>query len=97
MVSDTKTDGSLQNSNPTANLNVIKSELKKHSISILTAQHYDLFNSITRKSPGGRPEINLYEAEAEGFYVRFFEQAFEWDQISTLSYLLYYHLAKCLS
>jgi hypothetical protein len=30
----------------------------------------------------GLPQINLTEAEAEGSYVRFFEQAFEWDQIS---------------
>jgi hypothetical protein len=68
--------------NPTANLNLIKAELKKHSISILTAQHYELFNSIIRPWPNGRPEINLFEAEAEGVYVRFFEQAFEWDQLS---------------
>ncbi|PVH67258.1 hypothetical protein DL98DRAFT_662706 [Cadophora sp. DSE1049] len=76
----------IQGTNPTANLNVIKSELKKHSISVLTAQHYDLFNSITRKPWTGRPEINLYEAEAEGAYVRFFEQAFEWDQIIYITY-----------
>ncbi|OKL59578.1 hypothetical protein UA08_05230 [Talaromyces atroroseus] len=76
----------IQGTNPTANLNTIKSELKKQSISILTAQHYDLFNSITRKNSCGWPEINLNEAEAEGFYVRFFEQAFEWDQIMYIAY-----------
>ncbi|KAK4108839.1 carbohydrate-binding module family 12 protein [Canariomyces notabilis] len=76
----------IQGTNPTANLNTIKSELKKHSISILTAQHYDLFNSITHPAPGGRPEINLHEAQAEGVYVRFFEQAFEWDQMIYITY-----------
>ena len=69
-------------SNPAANLIAIKTELKKNCISILTAQHYDLFNSISTNPFYNYPEINLYQAEAEGAYVRFFEQAFEWDQIS---------------
>jgi hypothetical protein len=49
---------------------------------VLTAQHYDLFNSISTDPGYGHPEIGLYEAQAEGAYVRFFEQAFEWDQLS---------------
>lgn len=47
----------------------------------MTGQHFELFNSIQRGSTG-LPQINLFEAEAEGEYVRFFEQAFEWDQMS---------------
>jgi hypothetical protein len=76
----------IQGTNPTANLAVIKSELKKNCISVLTAQHYDLFNSIKPNPFSGYPEIDLYEAEAEGRYVRFFEQAFEWDQIMYITY-----------
>jgi hypothetical protein len=75
----------IQGTNPTANLNTIKLELKKNAISVLTAQHYEKFNSISSSSPYSYPEINLFEAEAEGAYVRFFEQAFEWDQISMLN------------
>jgi hypothetical protein len=71
--------------NPTANLNVIKAELKKNCISVLTAQHYELFGAISPNPTWNFPQINLFEAEAEGNYVRFFEQAFEWDQISMTS------------
>lgn len=76
----------IQGTNPAANLNLIKTELKKNCISILTAQHFELFNSISRSTGPGFEEINLYEAEAEGAYVRFFEQAFEWDQIMYVTY-----------
>lgn len=62
----------------------MKQELKKNCISIITGQHFDRFNSIAI-GPWGYPQVNLYEAEAEGEYVRFFEQAFEWEQISRWS------------
>lgn len=58
----------------------MRTELKKNCISIITGQHYSAFNSIL-PSPYG-PQINLYEAEAEGEYVKFFEQAFEWENMS---------------
>ncbi|KAF2276155.1 uncharacterized protein EI97DRAFT_467385 [Westerdykella ornata] len=75
----------IEGKNPAANLVAIKQELKKNCISILTAQHYDLFNSISTSSLG-LAQINLDEAEAEGSYVRFFEHAFEWDQIMYVTY-----------
>lgn len=71
--------------NPTLNLEIMMDELKKNCISILTDQHYDLFNAITIGS-NGMPQINILEAEAEGAYVSFFEQAFEWDQITWVTY-----------
>ena len=74
----------IQGTNPTANLQTIKTELKKNVISILTDQHFDLFNSVTDLGYG--PEINIFEAAGEGAYVRFFEQAFEWDQLSYVVY-----------
>lgn len=69
--------------NPVANLKMIKQELKKDCITLITGQHYGLFNSL-RFNMMGLPEMNLEEADAEGAYVRFFEQAFEWDQLSKL-------------
>ncbi|KAJ5973244.1 hypothetical protein N7481_010454 [Penicillium waksmanii] len=76
----------IQGTNPTANLNTIKTELKKHCISILTGQHFELFNSLDRDLQGRWPEIDFSETEAEGTYVRFFEQAFEWDQLMFTTY-----------
>jgi hypothetical protein len=75
----------IQGKNPALNLEIMKDELKKNCISILTDQHYSLFNSI-ESSSYGLPQINLYENEAEGPYVRFFEQAFEWEHITWLTY-----------
>jgi len=75
----------IQGKNPDLNIEIMKDELKKNCITILTDQHYDLFNSI-ENGTNGMPQINLYQNEAEGPYVRFFEQAFEWEHITWLTY-----------
>lgn len=75
----------IKGKNPALNLEIMKDELKKNCITILTDQHYGLFNSI-KNSEYGLPQINLYQNEAEGPYVRFFEQAFEWEHITWLTY-----------
>ena len=75
----------IEGKNPALNLEVMKDELKKNCISILTDQHFDLFNAI-QTGTNGLPQINLIENEAEGPYVRFFEQAFEWEHITWLTY-----------
>jgi hypothetical protein len=64
-------------------------ELKKSCISIFTNQFYDGFGDIdlvTRVDPiTGAPvpyaQIRLPDAEIHGTYIRFFEQAFEWEQV----------------
>jgi len=71
--------------NPFLNLELMNDELKKHCITIMTEQHFDLFDAIQTGSYG-IPQINLTENAAEGPYVRFFEQAFEWEQMTWLSY-----------
>jgi len=75
----------IEGKNPKLNLEIMKDELKKNCISILTDQHYDLFNAIQNGS-NGLPQINLDENDLEGPYVRFFEQAFEWEQITWVTY-----------
>ena len=74
-----------QGRNPIENELLIRNELKKSSISVFTAQHYDLFGAIAT-SPQGFPQPNLPEAFAEGKYVRFFEQALEWEQMMYFFY-----------
>jgi len=75
----------IQGRNPVENERLIRTELKKGSTSVFTLQHYDLFGAIAL-SPQGYPQPDLPEAEAEGKYIRFFEQAFEWEQMMYFFY-----------
>jgi hypothetical protein len=75
----------IRGKNPALNLEIMKDELKKNCISILTEQHYDLFNAIDNGS-NGLPQIDVLEAAGEGPYVRFFEHAFEWEHITWVTY-----------
>jgi hypothetical protein len=70
---------------PQANRALERDELKRSCITLLTAQHFDLFDAIETGSHG-HPQINLTEAQAEGPYIRFFEQAFEWENIAYVFY-----------
>jgi hypothetical protein len=71
--------------NPLLNMELMNDELKKHCLSILTEQHFDLFNAV-QTGAYNIPQLNIAENAAEGPYVRFFEQAFEWEQMTWLSY-----------
>ncbi|MDF1781668.1 MAG: hypothetical protein P1U67_10260 [Alcanivoracaceae bacterium] len=75
----------IEGMSPSLNLEIMTDELKKACVSILTEQHYELFDAIENGS-NGLPQIDLHENEAEGPYVRFFEQAFEWEQMTWLTY-----------
>jgi hypothetical protein len=68
---------------PTQNAKIIRAELKKHCISILTQQRYDDF---TATQDGDPPFFDFQEAADEGSFIRFFEQAFEWDQLQYVFY-----------
>ncbi|WP_344073428.1 hypothetical protein [Streptomyces crystallinus] len=74
--------------NPLANQLIVADELRKSCISILTDQHFDLFGSINVVRTDGRdiPQIDVAEAAAEGAYVRFFEQAIEWEHLTWVAY-----------
>ncbi|GAA4757338.1 hypothetical protein GCM10023350_48670 [Nocardioides endophyticus] len=75
--------------NPAENRQIERAELRKHAIATLTAQQFDLFGAVAT-APEGFPELDLAEADAEGRYVRFFEQAFEWEQMMYLFYPYYW-------
>ncbi|MGH6614416.1 hypothetical protein [Sphingomonas sp.] len=66
-----------------------RDELKKSCISIITNQFFDAFNAInivyepdpiTGESVA-YPQVRLPHAQILGTYMRFFEQAFEWEQL----------------
>ena len=68
---------------PPANKRTAQTELKKHCLSIITQQRYDAFDATKEGEP---PFFDFTEAAAEGAYTRFFEQAFEWDQMQYVFY-----------
>jgi hypothetical protein len=73
--------------NPLTNRDIERTELKRASLSLLTGQHFDDFDAMRRGvPPHGYPQMDLAEVQAESGYIQFFEQAFEW---SNMSYLFY--------
>lgn len=68
--------------NPRFNREIEENELKKHCVSILTGERYTNFNAMG----GNPPEIDLADAQQEGTFIQFFEQAFEWEQMTYLFY-----------
>ena len=75
----------IEGHSPRQNLELMKEELKKACISIITDQHFDLFDAVEANALG-LPQLDLDENAAEGPYVRFFEQAFEWEHVTWLTY-----------
>jgi hypothetical protein len=72
--------------NPGENTKIIRTELKRACISMLSMQNFDVFSSIGL-GPHGVPEIGDFQkAAAQGNYLQFLEQAFEWEN---LQYVLY--------
>ena len=86
--------------NPKLNRELEKTELKKGALTLLTRKtspHFDYVGSIDviekdvkdkhgYKKIKGHPEINFAEADREGPYIQFFEQAFEWSQMTYIFY-----------
>ena len=67
---------------------LIRAELEKSCISILSNQHFDAFNAIEYVLPVDgvfpqdyTPQLYLPNVGPMGRYIRFFQQAFEWDQM----------------
>jgi hypothetical protein len=62
---------------------MVKAELEKECISILSNQHFDTLNAIEFSSfkNDAVPQLFLPNVAPVGRYIRFFQQAFEWDQM----------------
>ncbi|MCP4607656.1 MAG: hypothetical protein GY845_02920 [Planctomycetes bacterium] len=77
----------ISGNNPLRNEQLIRDELKRSALSIITGQHFDNFSAL-RKGVGeeGYPQLDLSRVAHEGPYIRFFEQAFEWEHIAYLFY-----------
>ncbi|NET36379.1 MAG: hypothetical protein F6K19_30860 [Cyanothece sp. SIO1E1] len=70
--------------NPEQNRKIERDELKKHCISIMTNQHYGEFNSF--KGSDSSIEIDIDKSLANGLFIRFFEHAFDWQNMLTVYY-----------
>ncbi|ROS75459.1 hypothetical protein EDF32_1869 [Cellulomonas sp. PhB143] len=71
--------------NPGWNRRIATTELRKQALTLLTAQHFDAFGAL-ELSPQGYPQPSLARAQAQMPYVRFFEQAFEWEHLAYFYY-----------
>jgi hypothetical protein len=84
-------------SNPLRNKALIETELKKHALTIITNQNFRFFDSIkennTDTNPQNDEEIDIKESVFEGRYIRFFENAFEWSNM-TYSFYPYFWSRK---
>lgn len=69
---------------PEANLRTIQTELKRQCLSLITGQQFELFGSVS--TVAGFPKLDLNEAGIEGPYIRFFESAFEWENVTSECY-----------
>lgn len=72
---------------PSVNERIIKTEVKKHCLAFIRNEHAGLLS--TDHTAGGTlypPLFNIADAKADGAFVRFFEHAFEWDQIQYVFY-----------
>lgn len=75
--------------NPADNRLIERTELRRLAISTLTAQHFDAFGAI-ETGAFDLPQIDFAAAEEQGSYIRFFEQAFEWEQMMYVFYPYYW-------
>lgn len=83
------------NRNPFLNRETERIALKQMAISYISCKFFDEMDSMKNKvRPCGFPQMDLEEAEREGRWVQFFEQAFEWPLMTYLFYP-YFWGRKC--
>ncbi len=77
-----------QTLHPDIKRQIEKTELKRSVISLLREDNYEENGSVVRTSAGSFdfPHIRFDEAKKEGRVARFFEEAFEWSEMTYLYY-----------
>ena len=70
--------------NPVFNAEIIARELRRQCLTLVTGQQFDAFGAL-ELTADGYAQPNLWETAAQMPYVRFFEQAFEWNTSCTSS------------
>jgi|GEM_PF-3115834 len=88
---------SFSSTNPAFNRDTEKMELKKHSLEMLMEPRFKDFTAAVNcptEDKCSQPEINKTYAYLNGKIIKFFETAFEWDQI-TYEFYQYFWGRKC--
>ncbi len=82
-IANAEANSVINGTNPGKNREVEKNEMKRRSLEIMTGQRFDSFSSIAFKQNGlGYPEIRFDELNKETDIIKFFEQGFEWEQMT---------------
>lgn len=72
---------------PAQNRQIESTELKKSCITMMSGQHFETFDAMSRGSaPYGYPEINLPEAKVESRFIRLFEHGLDWMNLTYVFY-----------
>jgi hypothetical protein len=82
--------GAIQGQNPAINQILTQNELKKGCITLVTGQQYESFGAVELSNPESYPQIMLSNVEPQGKYVRFLEEAFEWENMTFFFYPYYW-------
>lgn len=73
--------------NPLENEAIIRDELKRAVLTVITGQHFAAFDAMQAPDANNPfPELDLGQVATEGRYVAFFEQAFEWQNMTFVLY-----------
>lgn len=76
--------------NPGINRQIEKGELKKSSVKLLMdTWQFGMFNAM-KQVADNPPDFEIHQAVAEGKISQFFEQAFEWENITYLFYAYFW-------
>jgi hypothetical protein len=72
---------------PSANERIIRTELKKHCLAFIRNEHVGQLNTVHSAGDATTPpQFDIADALADGSQIRFFEHAFEWDQMQYVFY-----------
>ena len=73
--------------NPGINREIERNELKKQCVELLLdTWTFGAFDAMQQASADDAPEMDIFDAVGEGRQVQFFEQAFEWQNLTYLFY-----------
>lgn len=89
---EVSTDLEIEGNNPEVNRRIEREELKKRSIEMMSSQRFDSFDAATNGilNVSGYPEILFEEAKAEGRFVKYFEQVYDWANMTYIFYPYFY-------
>jgi hypothetical protein len=77
----------IKGQNPLLNRKTEQEELKRGCLELFTDQKWSAFDAMRNwQGPEQYPQFSNTEARGEGNYVKFFEQGFEWSEMSYIFY-----------